>query len=349
MPATTVAPASPGGTGVYWNGADGNTYVKQAGQNGVVNFGTAAKIASNDKSSGFNTYAGLNQIADPNAPQNTPAPTNSNGSGGSASPYVDKTPDITLNNGYLSAADAQQAAGISSINANLAKIQGGYGAETAANEGNYTNESNSNTNALQGGKQTALVNAARGRQGLLATLSSIGALSGDSIGLANEAVQHGANTDLAGASNTFATNQSGLDNAIGTYRRENQARVDDANASAANDIKAEQAKTLQGKQSAYTTLSGDYAAEGNAARAKSYADQATALYSQIAPLNVPTSTLSAAPAAYTAPTLATYLGNTGGTKVVSSPAPGTTPGSLPGLSAINNITGKKQASGLMVA
>jgi hypothetical protein len=199
-------------------------------------------------------------------------------------------------------------------------------------------------NTYQGGKQTALVNAAQGRHGLLGTLASIGALSGDSIELANEAVQNGANTDLHGVSTTFGNNQSGLDTAIGTYRRENDARVNNADTEAENSRKSETAKGATTKQSFLKALADDYTAEGKPDEAKTFSDQISALYPTIASNNVTSGSLTPQTAAYTAPSLSTYLG-ANNTAVQSTPAAGA-PGSLPGLSA---LSGKKQASNLVLA
>lgn len=298
---------------------------------------------------GSNGFVGFAQPGGGGAPQNV-APANNNGGGGgrstvtpaaAAAPvYQDKTNDIAVQNAGLGQVDSQTQAGINAINSALGHITDAYGKETTANETNYGNESNSNMNSLQGGKQTAYVNAAHGRQGLLATLASIGALSGDSIEEANQAVQNGANTDLHGVTNTFSTNQSALDQAIGTYRRENQARIDTANTEADNSRKAETAKGAQTKQSFLTNLANDYQAEGKAPQGKTYSDQAAALYPLIAANNVPSGNIAPQTAAYTAPLLSTYLGGNN-TAVTTTPAPGNTPGTLPALSA---ISGKKQTS-----
>ena len=216
----------------------------------------------------------------------------------------------------------------------MGSLKGGYADETKANEANYGIESNSNLNTQQGGKQTAYVRAAQGRSGLLATLSSIGALSGDSIELANRAVQNGANEDLSGVNHTFATNQSGLDTAIGTYRREDKLRNDEADAQAENARTNARGQSLQTRQSFLQNLVKDYSDQGDKEQAKNYTDQVAALYPQIAASNVPNANLVTKNAAYTPASLATYL-NQNNTAVTSTPAQGTGPNNLPTLSAVN--------------
>jgi hypothetical protein len=347
-------PAQSQAGSIYWIGGDGNVYSKGAGGNG-------AQVANLGAANGTGTTAnlvlnGARQVADPNshpAAAATPAPANPNGNsggGGKAPPagpvYKDRSNDIAVQNAGLASSDAQTSAGLAAIQKALGGLKGQYATETAANEANYGNESDSNQNALQGGKQTALVHAGQGRQGLLGTLSSIGALSGDSIELANTAVQNGANDDLAGVNHTFATNQSGLDTSIGTYRRENKSRNDEADTSAENASTNTRNNGLQAKQSYLTNLLNDYSQQGDEATAKGYADQVAALYPQIAATNVPSSKLVAQSAAYTPASLATYLG-AGNTSVTATPAPGDSPGSLPGLSAINGQ--RKQTTSVAAA
>lgn len=333
---------TPGGTGVYWNGADGNTYIKQAGQQGVVNFGTPAALAANNKTSGFNTLRGLTQINDPNAPAGQ-APTNPNNTsgngGGSAPAFQDKSNDLAVQNAGLAANDSQTQGSVDKINASLASILGGYDTETTANKTNYTTQSNANQNQFQTGKQTALVNAANGRQGLLGTLASIGALSGDGLALANNAVQHGANEDLSGASGTFATNQTGLDTALGTYTAADAARRKNANTAASNDVQNAQNSGATSKQNFLTAIANDYAAQGDKANAAKYSGMAAALYPTIAATNVPSQSLSAETAAYTPSSLANYLSR--GNTIVNTSAPTQSGGlSIPGLTAST----KKQTS-----
>jgi hypothetical protein len=277
-----------------------------------------------------------------NGPHTNAATISPNGAAAAApSPYKDRSNDIAVNNAGLGTVDSQTNAGIAAIDKALGSLFGGYDSERDANEKNYQNESDSNQNSLQGGKQTALVHAGQGRQGLLGTLSSLGALSGDSIELANRAVQNGANEDLAGVHHTFATNQTGLDTSIGTFRREDKTRRDEAGVQADNAKTNARNQGLQTKQSFLTKLQNDYSDQGDEGTAKTYADQVAALYPQIAATNVPNANLVAQTAAYTPATLSSYLNNPN-TAVTSTSGQGNSPGSLPTLSAINPL--RKQTS-----
>lgn len=323
--------------GVYWIGANGNTYIKQSGQTGVVNFGTPSELAAKNKIPGINTLAGLRQVPDPNPPPQ-PAPTNPNASVAAAAPAapaapakVDKSNDIALQNAGLAAVDSQLTTGLGSIDGALSKLTGQYDTEKTRNEGNYTEQSNTNQNNLQKNKQTALVNASQGRQGLFGTLSSLGALNGSGIELANRAVQKGANDDLSGAADAFAGNQSGLDTAIGTFRDEDKARRENASTSADNARINARNDAATKRLAYFGNLVNDYSAQGDEAQAKTYTDQAAALYPEIAKTSVPNANISYSGAAFTPSTLSSYLAGADSTVVNATPTQGG--GGLPGLVA----------------
>lgn len=338
--------ASDGPTGVgsiYWQGADNNIYVKGPGGNDapVKNYGKAINVGDN----GFDAanFSGVaKRVADPNAPIATPGNPNANagkgggGGGGSSAPaFADKSNSIALNNAGLGALDGQTSASIDKINSSLATLLGNYSTQTANNKTNYTTNSNENQGQFQAGKQTSLVNAAQGRQGLMGTLASIGALSGDGITQANMAVQNGANEDLNKAGTTFANNQSGLDTAWNTYNQQDKQRQDNANKAAQNDIISAKNAAANTRQTFLTNLANDYQAEGKVAQAKSYTDQAAALYPQIASTNIPASTITPEAAAYTPASLASYLNNSN-TLVSTNKATSSDPSNInniPGLSA----------------
>lgn len=330
---------SDGRAGVYWRGSDGYVYTKNnLGQ--TMNAGVGVGVLK----PGDQTFGGLKyrEIAAPQAApvQNqAPAPVNPNGGGGggTATPKVDKSNDIALQLAGLGAVDTQTNAGLGSIDAALAKLTGQYDTEAASNEGTYKVQSDTNQTNLQKNKQTSLVNAAQGRQGLLGTLSSIGALSGSGIDLANNAVQKGANEDLAGAADNYGTNQSGLDTAIGTFRQEDKMRRDNANTSGENARTNVRGDAAKSRMSFYSNLANDYAAMGDENAAKDYTGRAAALYPEMAKANVPNSNIGYSGAAFTPGTLQNYIAGADSTQVQATPA---SPGGLPGLIAAP--TKKKQ-------
>lgn len=261
-------------------------------------------------------------------PGGAPAPSNPNGGGSSAPAKVDKSNDIALQLAGLGAISGQTDAGINSVDTALTKLTGQYDTEAAANEGNYKTQSETNQNNLQTNKQTALVNAAQGRRGLFGTLSSLGALNGSGIDLANRAVQKGANDDLHGAAENYSGNQSGLDTAIGTFRTEDTRRKEDAKTAAENAKTNVRNQAARDSLSFLSNLTNDYAAMGDEGNAKAYAGRAAALYPEMARTSIPNSNIAYSGAAFTPGTLASYMAGADSTQVSTVPtAPGqTTPG-----------------------
>jgi hypothetical protein len=264
--------------------------------------------------------AGANTVAAPTSPN-----------GAAAAPAkVDRSNDIALQLAGLGAVQGQVDTGLSAIDVALSKLTGQYDTEATANEGNYKTQSETNQNNLQTNKQTALVNAAQGRRGLFGTLSSIGALNGSGIDLANRAVQKGANDDLHGAAENYSGNQSGLDTAIGTFRQEDTRRKEDAKTAAENARTNTRNEAAKSSLSFLSNLTNDYAQMGDEANAKTYAARAAALYPEMAKTSLPNSNIAYSGAAFTPGTLANYMAGADSTQVSTTPTQG---GSIPGLVA----------------
>lgn len=320
---------------VYWIGADGNVYVK--GANGVQNFGA---VTGGQSANGIETKLGsvqAQQIADPNPPKATVTPTATT-STSSGTTYEDKSNDIAQQNAGLNSVGTQTSTGLSAVDQSLAQLFGIYDTEANAAKTSATTNSNQNNVNLQKNKQTALVNAAQGRQGLNATLASLGALNGSGLELATRAVQKGANADLAGASDNFDTNQQAIDTALGTFNAQDKERRDQATNDATNAKTAVQNESAKNTLGYYQNLSNDYAAQGDKANATKYSSLAASLFPTIASTTVPSVGPSYSSAAYTAPALASYLAGNSGTSVTTTPSAN---GGIPGLVA---TTKKKTAT-----
>lgn len=321
--------AAPSGT-VYWVGTDGNVYVKGPGGNGaaVQNFGQATSQAgANGIEAKLGSIQGT-QISDPNAPPQTVAQTASSGSG---TTFDDKSNDIAQQNAGLSAVGTQTSTGISATEDALAKLFGQYDTEASSAATSAKANSDQNSVNLSKNEQTALVNAAQGRQGLYSTLASLGALNGSGITLATDAVQKGANDDLSGAADNYDTNQQSIDSALGTFNAEDKERRDDATTDAQDAEEAVQNEGAKDTLGYYQNLSNDYAAEGDSTNASKYSNLAASLFPTIASTTVPAAGPSYSAAAYTAPTLASYLSGNQDTSVSSTPSNAT--GGGPGLVA----------------
>jgi len=284
---------------------------------------------------------GANTGANANTPTNYPAPANPNGGG---TPKPDKTADINQNLAGLAAVDTQTDAGTAAIDKSLGALKGGYANEAAANEKTFSNNSDTNQNNFQKNKESSYVNAAQGRQGLFGTLASLGALNGSGVDLANNAVKSGLDADLSGAGSNYATNQGGLVDSIEKFRRENDQRNSQADTQAGNAKTNLQNDAARSKQNFYHNVANDYNEMGDTANENLYSGKASALYPDIARTNVPNANLTPVAAAYTAPSLASYLAG-GNTQVNTTPTtPNGPAGALPGLM----VGGTKRQSSALV-
>lgn len=335
----TYTPNGTGGVNYFANGKPiTNTQFRSAtGQNtdtiesGVRSTYSAAHPAATTANK---TAASANAAV---SPGNTPAPT---GGGGTTTNYLDKSNDIAEQNAGLSAVDSTRDAGLKNIDEAYGAINGNYGNERSAAATGYTNESNDNQLDFQSNKQTSLQNAVQGRRGLFGTLASLGALSGDGITLANDAVRRGANEDLATAANTFGTNQNGLDTSYHTWQASDKTRQDALDQAAKNNRTQVLNDYYKNQQTYLNNIANDYQDEGNTGQAKTYIDRASALFPQIATSNVPTINLGYSGGAYTAPTLSSYVNKANTTSVQSTPGVTNSTFNIPGLIAAN----KKQSA-----
>lgn len=224
-----------------------------------------------------------------------------------------------------------QSTGYKNIDDSLASLMGKYNTEASQNEGDYGTQTVTNTNNLEKNKENALLAAAQGRRGLRGTLASLGALSGDGARLADRAVATGANQDIGGAADTFATNAQNLDTSIGRFREEDKQRRADAQTSAINQKTALEGDIASKRQTLLQKLADIFGTGGDEASSSSYLRQAGALNPEIAAKTAVAATpLTAQAAAFTPKDLQSYLAGAGDMTVSTDPAAAgiRTPGSL---------------------
>lgn len=347
----TTASAAPKSTGYFWKGADGKVYVQGSG-------GINAAGSWDGNTANYWSSRGYTQTA----PSPTKSAAASNGAtttstdtgygtgatssaasgSGSGTSYEDKSNDITLQNAGLGSVGDTENSGIKSIEDAWNKINGQYEGDLNTASTEYGNQSTENNKDLQTNKQTALERGVSGRQGLFGTLSSLGALNGTGIQLANRAVQKGTNEDLTTAGNTFATNQNGLDTGYNAYTQQEKRLQDAAKSAKDNNEQQVHNDAAKSRQQYLTNLANDYQAEGNTAQAKTFASQAADLFPSIAATNVPTINMGYSGGAYTAPTLSQYAAKANNTTVQTTPgsnASGNNVFNIPGLEALNKKQG----------
>jgi len=243
------------------------------------------------------------------------------GSGGSGTTY--KAPDLSS---YDQATNAyNQALGRLPGQLDIAKgnINQQYGTnqnelDSTKNQAqnNYNTSTTQNGQSLRTNKNTIADQASSGLRGLLRTLGAYGASgSSDALYNAPQAVANQATQQRAGAGQTFAQNQQGLDTNWGNFGIQDKASRQKLNDWQSNQLQNVQQTSDTTKQDLLTKLAGlagqrASAAGGNAAAsAQPYLDQAAGLNSTIDNLGRNVSTYNGVTPVYQAPTLDSY--NTG--------------------------------------
>lgn len=217
--------------------------------------------------------------------------------------------DIDLQQSMLDAAGQRRDTEKSETQSLLDRILGRYASETARNQSTFNEQSGVNSANYNRNLQESMLNAARGRQGLMGTLSALGALSGSGLSLMDQAVQHGASLDIAGAENTFRDNQANLTGAWNEYSERDKMRREDAQAQAEALKRQSENNYLQTQQDLYVKMANLYNSLGNAGQADYYTNQARNIASQLGSSVVPpTSSLSPVSLDFSPQSLGNYLG-----------------------------------------
>ncbi len=183
-------------------------------------------------------------------------------------------------------------------------------------QNNYNTSTTQNGQSLRTNKNVIADQASSGLRGLLRTLGAYGASgSSDALYNAPQAVANQATQQRAGAGQTFAQNQQGLDTNWGNFTNQDANSHRKLNDWQSNQLNSVQATSDTTKQDLLTKLAGiasqrASAAGGNAtASAQPYLDQAAGLNSTIDNLGRNVASYTGTTPVYQAPTLDSY--NTG--------------------------------------
>lgn len=244
---------------------------------------------------------------------------------------VDSGPTVQLQNtgggtGY-SAPAGPSAASVNPLLASLAQLDpilqnklsgaeqtynryiGQYDTQDALDKAAYEANQQKIAENLAGQRQTGLLNAVRGGEGLRAVLSSLGALAGSGENVVRRLVGLAANSDLGAADKTFATNTENLTQSWQNAEQAQRQRRIDAEAQRQADIQNAQADVLGSRQKILESLANLYGADTS--RGQQYASQATSLAPQIAATTAPSVGRYAAPSSLFSPAaIQNYLAGT---------------------------------------
>lgn len=289
--------------GVFWRGANGETYMKGDGIDGVKEWFAPLKSPE---------QMGFTEINDPVNPRadfgqtTEAAPT-----GGAAGPVLNQAAvDATFK--AVDSLGTEQDTAYRNIDDSFNSLLSRYNKESAQNETDYTEGTETNTNNLQKNKQNALVAAAQGRRGLRGTLSALGALSGDGGVLADRAVTTAANQDIGEAADTFAGNAQTLDKSIKKARDEDADRRAEAETTRTNQRTAAEGQIAAKRQNYFQKLAEIYAQGGKTGDANTWLGRAGDLNNEIASkTRVASTAFAPRAAAFTPGDLESYLAGAG--------------------------------------
>lgn len=315
----TALIGSDGKAGVYWQGSDGNFYVKN-------NLGQVANAGSSNNGGNF---GGLNyrQIANPN-PSQPAAPTNNttatatiSGGGGNSGYVAPSEADTSPLLASLASLDTILGNKNSQSQAEHDRAIQGYDAQDKIDQDAITQNTTQNETNLTSDDWKALLNAANGATGLRGTLASIGALSGSG----NDVVRHltglAASSDQGDARKTFDSNATSINQAAAQTSQLEKQRRADADATFENAKQNNNADVLTSKQSIFQKLADLYGT--GTSQGNSYASQAASLAAPIAATTRATvAPYAASSSLYSAPALKSYLAGTQNLQASATPASG---------------------------
>ena len=258
---------SPYGTGVYWVGQDGNTYMKASGLNGVVQW--QAPLLSP-------TQAGLTQIADPTV--GSPAPTNPTGA---TTPALDQA---AVNNtqasidqipGLLSSALANEDTSYGNTTA-------GYDASEKQQRGQYDQSTTTNQQNYDANFMDAIRAGIKGLHGLFQLLRGTGAEGGTAVDNVRDIVGSTTAGDIRTGADTRDQNQGQLDSSLAQFLTDLGGKRQSAADTHANNRSAITRDSNTNLQDLYSKMAGFYGQAGNTAAANDWMSRAGALTPEIA-------------------------------------------------------------------
>lgn len=286
--------------------------IHQAAKSGSISEGELNSLyqANNIPYPARITYAQLTGPAGADANGNVPnaapaAPT------GPAKPQLNQAAvDATYK--AVDSLGVEQDTGYRNIDDSFNSLISRYNKESAANEADYNEQTETNTGNLQKNKQNALIAAAQGRRGLRGTLAALGALSGDGGVLADRAVTTAANQDIGEAADTFATNAQGLDKAIKKSREEDADRRAEAQTTRNNQRTALEGSIAAKRQNYFQKLAEIFGQADQEGAANGWLQRAGDLNNEIASkTRVASTAFAPRSAAFTPGDLESYLAGAG--------------------------------------
>lgn len=264
--------------GVYWSGADGNTYVRADGVNNGEVMQLPSGWATNQNTVGL--INSLQRIDDPNPPQSTtPAPTG--GGGGAPKPVLNQA-GVANTQRTIDELPGLLEAALAAERTRYGNTVNDFNTEEAGQRKTYDESTVTNTKNYDANFMDSIRAGIKGLGGLMSLLRGTGAGGGSAEDMARDTVGGVTATDIRGGADTQKENQTALDTTLGSVldqlRRKRQANEDTVvnNERAINRDSDTQMQELFGK------MAGFYGDVGDTNNANSWMNRAGDLTPRIA-------------------------------------------------------------------
>lgn len=265
---------------VYWVGADGNVYLKDA-SGSVQNVGNATTDNVNLTDGGFESNklqksVGATYIPDPNAPK-TPAPaptttaakTLNQGAVSNTQATIDQIPGLLQAALQAEATNHQNSQ--NTFDAQQQQEQQQHDTGTVTNQKNYDSTFMDSIRA-----------GIHGLGGLMALLRGTGASGGTADQQAREAVGATTSSDIRGGADTRDENQGQLDSGLSSFLTDLKGKRQANEDTFTNNNRAIQRDSNTQLQDLYSKMAGYYGDAGNTGAANDWMSKAGALTPEIA-------------------------------------------------------------------
>lgn len=258
---------SDGRAGVYWRGADGNIYTKNnAGI--VANAGGGVGVLK----SGDQVFNGLTYREIDGGYTGAPVetPTNNRVVSGGGSSFTDTSAARNATQASIDSLDEILRNNLADIGSRFSNIEKQYGEEETLNQTRFNDQTSANENNRTSTVQQALLSAAQGGRGLMASLAALGALGGDGSRLANRAISQEANRDIGDGNRVFDANATQLNNAWADTQADQKRRRQEAADAKVNEERAATTKIAEQKQSLFERMANLFTTAGDNGSAARY-------------------------------------------------------------------------------
>lgn len=293
--------------GVYWQGADGNYYVRADGVEGVQAFSNTnfAPLAPDIINS-------LVRIDDPNPPptQGTTSTAPTGGGGGAAAPVLNQA-GVTNTQRTINEIPGLLQAALAAEGTSYGNTKGGFDASETTQRGAYDTGTTTNQQNYDANFMDSIRAGIKGLGGLMSLLRGTGAGGGTAEDIARDTVGGVTAGDIRGGADIRKENQGALDTSLGTFLTDLGIKRRAAEDTRVNNERAIRRDSNTQLQDLFGKMAGFYGDVGDEGNANTWMNRAGDLTPDIARYSrTQVSPYDTTPVAVQAPNLAAFAAPT---------------------------------------